>query len=159
MTLIIDGHNLIPHIPGMQLSDLDDETQLIHYIQEYCRRKRVKAELFFDGSPAGAKPSTGGGLVHVHFVRKSSTADRAMIEALNRQGRNTRNFNLVSSDRQVQTEARALGCSVLSSDQFAAELLNTLSQVEIYSKDKDTTLSTDEVEDWLNVFKGKDKSD
>lgn len=159
MTLIIDGHNLIPHIPGLQLSDLDDETQLVQYVQEYCRRKRVKAELFFDGSPAGAKPSAGGGLVHVHYVRKTSTADRAMIDTLGKQGKNARNFTLVSSDRQVQAEGHGFGCNVLSSDQFAAELLNALSQVEVYTKDENKPLSADEVEGWLKVFRGKDRTD
>ncbi len=157
MTLIIDGHNLIPKIPGMQLSDMDDESHLVEYVREYCRRKRTRAEVFFDGAPAGSKPAAGGGMVHIHYVRKGSTADVAMIDYLGRQEKNARNFTLVSSDRRVQAEARSLGCNVLSSDQFAVEMINALSQVEIYSKEDNEPLKSDEVEKWLEIF-GKQKS-
>ena len=153
MTLIIDGHNLIPKMPGMQLSDMDDESQLVEYIREYCRRNRMKAELFFDGAPAGSTPVKGGGLVHIHFVRKGLTADQAMIDYLNQQGKNARNFILITSDHRVQSEAHSLGCKVVSSDQFAAEVINSLSQVEVYSKANDQPLQADEVEKWLEIFK------
>jgi predicted RNA-binding protein with PIN domain len=152
MILIIDGHNLIPKVPGMQLSDMDDESQLVEYVREYCRRKRARAELFFDGAPAGSKPASGGGMVHIHYVRKGSTADAAMIDYLGRQEKNARNFTLVSSDRRIQAEARALGCGVFSSDQFAVEMINALSQVEVYSKENDQPLKNEEVEKWLEIF-------
>jgi predicted RNA-binding protein with PIN domain len=158
MTLIIDGHNLIPKVPGMQLSDLDDEVQLIQLVQEYCRRKRVKAELFFDGAPAGSKPTTGGGMVHVHYVRKGKTADSAMIEYVTRQGKTARNCIVVSSDRQVQSEARAVGSTVVTSDQFAAEMMNSLSQIEVYSKEDPGPLEADEVDKWLKMFNQKGKT-
>jgi len=152
MTLIIDGHNLIPKIPGMQLSDMDDESQLVGLVREYCRRRRVKAEVFFDGALPGAKAGSGGGLVRVHNVRKGKTADSAMIAHLAGLGKAARNFILVSADRQVQSEARALGCVVLSTEQFAAELMNTLSQVEVYSKDDAGPLKGEEVDKWLDIF-------
>ena len=84
MTLIIDGHNLIPKVPGMQLSDMDDETKLVELVREYCRRRRVKAEVFFDGALPGFKAGSGGGLVHVHNVRKGRTADDAMVKQIGR---------------------------------------------------------------------------
>jgi predicted RNA-binding protein with PIN domain len=121
MTLIIDGHNLIPKMPGMRLSDMDDESQLVQYIQEYCRRKRARAEVFFDGALPGSKPVSGGGMVHIHYVRKGKTADSAMIEYLEKQGNAARNCVLVSSDRRVQTEAKALGSQTISSEQFASD--------------------------------------
>lgn len=158
MILIIDGHNLIPKVPGMHLSDMDDESQLVQYIQEYCRRKRARAELFFDGALAGSKSAAGGGLVYVHNVRKGLTADRAMIDYLERQGKTAPNFVLVSSDRRVQAEARGLGCKVLSSDQFSAEMINSLGQVEVYSKEDDKPLNAAEVDKWLDVFNGRKNS-
>jgi predicted RNA-binding protein with PIN domain len=158
MTLIIDGHNLIPKMPGMHLSDMDDETQLVQYIQEYCRRKRVKAEVFFDGSLPGSKSTAGGGMVHIHFVRKGKTADSAMIEYLEHQGKAARNCILVSSDRRVQTDARSLGSTVTSSEQFAAEVIDVLGQVEVYSKDEVPPLGSDEVEKWLKLFNNRKKN-
>jgi uncharacterized protein len=153
MTLIIDGHNLIPKVPGMHLADMDDETQLVQLVQEYCRRKRLKAEVFFDGALPGSKPGGRGGTVHVHNVRKGMTADRAIIDHLERQGKAARNYTLVSSDRHVQNDALALGCAVLTAEQFAAEMINTLGQVEVYSKEDNQPLKADEVEKWLELFK------
>ncbi len=157
MILIIDGHNLIPKMPGMQLSDLDDESQLVQYIREYCRRKRVRAEVFFDGALPGSKPASGGGMVHVHYVRKGKTADSAMIGHLEKQGKAARNYLVVSSDRRVQTEVKALGSQTTSSEQFASEVINTLSQIEIYSKDEGAPVAADEVEKWLKIFNNREK--
>jgi hypothetical protein len=80
-----------------------------------------------------------------------------MITYLENQGKDARNYALVSSDRRVQAEARGLGCTVISSDQFAAELMNALSQVEVYSKNDDQPLKAEEVDQWLEVFSKRDK--
>jgi uncharacterized protein len=152
MTLIIDGHNLIPLVPGMQLSDLDDETQLVEYLKQYCRRKRVNAEVFFDGALPGSKSTSGGGMVHVHYVRKGKTADSAIIEYVDRQGKTAANHTVVSSDRRVQTEVHARGSKTLSSAQFAAEMIDVLGQIEVYTKDDDQPLRPGEVEKWLELF-------
>jgi predicted RNA-binding protein with PIN domain len=157
MTLIIDGHNLIPKVPGMQLSDMDDETKLVELVREYCRRRRVKAEVFFDGALPGSKPGGGDGLVRVHNVRKGRTADDAMVKHLEALGKAARNCILVSADRRVKAEARSLGCTVLSTDQFAAEMMNALSQVEVYSKEDAGPLPTDEVDKWLDLFSKPNK--
>ena len=157
MTLIIDGHNLIPKVPGMQLSDMDDETKLVELVREYCRRRRVKAEVFFDGALPGSKPGGGDGLVRVHNVRKGRTADDAMVKHLEGLGKAARNCIVVSADRRVQAEARGLGCTVLSTDQFAAEMMNALSQVEVYSKEDAGPLPTDEVDKWLDLFSKPNK--
>ncbi len=157
MTLVIDGHNLIPKVPGLHLTDLDDESQLIQMIQEYCRLRRTNAELFFDGALPGMPGIKTGGLVHVHSVKKGITADQAIIEFLSNKGKAARNYTLVSSDRSVQAEARSLGCPILSSDQFSAEIVNTLAKVSEEKKKQDKPLSQEEVEDWLNMFNSSKK--
>lgn len=152
MTLVIDGHNLIPKVPGLHLTDLDDEPRLIHLVQEYCRLRRNNAELFFDGALPGMPAGSGGGLVHVHSVRKGLTADQAIIDFLTAKGKSAKNYTLVSSDRRIQAEARSLGSPTLSSDQFAADLVNTLSRVVDEKKVQSKPLSDEEVKDWLDLF-------
>jgi len=51
--IVIDGHNLIPKVPGIHLADPDDENKLIQMIGEYCRLSRTRADLFFDGAARG----------------------------------------------------------------------------------------------------------
>lgn len=157
MTLVIDGHNLIPKIPDLHLTDLDDEPRLIHLVQEYCRLRRNNAELFFDGALPGMPGGSGGGLVHVHSVRKGLTADQAIIDFLAAKGKSAKNYTLVSSDRRIQTEAHSLGCTVLFSDQFAADLLNTLSKLTEEKKAQEKPLSSEEVNEWLALFNKSQK--
>ena len=103
MPFLIDGHNLIPKIPGLNLQALDDEEQLIKLLQEYCRRQRKQVEVFFDNAPPGGVRARNFGLVIARFVRQGSTADQAIRERLTRLGRLARNWTVVSSDLAVQS--------------------------------------------------------
>jgi predicted RNA-binding protein with PIN domain len=149
---IIDGHNLIPKLPGIHLADVDDEERLISIIQEYCRLARMQAELFFDGAPIPGSHHRKSGLVHVHFIREGRTADSAMIDLLRKVGRNSKGFRVASSDRRIQAEARALGCEVVTSEAFAAELRSVLSSETAVAQKRDKALTPIEVEDWLQEF-------
>jgi len=53
MNLIIDGHNLIPYVPGINLGDVDDEMALIHCLVEYCRVQKASIDVFFDQAAQG----------------------------------------------------------------------------------------------------------
>jgi predicted RNA-binding protein with PIN domain len=48
MQYLIDGHNLIPKVPGLSLSDPDDEEQLINKLSGWARISRQKIIVFFD---------------------------------------------------------------------------------------------------------------
>lgn len=122
MAYIIDGHNLIPKIPGMSLRDIDDEQNLIDVLQQYCTAQRRSVEVFFDKAPVGYAGTRTYGRVTAHFVREGNIADNAIRARLNALGAAARNASVVSSDRQVQAEARSHYAVVIPSEQFAAEL-------------------------------------
>lgn len=156
MILVIDGHNLIPKVPGLHLSDLDDEPRLAEMIREYCRRKRTRAELFFDGGLPGFAQPAKGGAVHIHVIARSSSADRAIIDFFMQKGRDSRNYTLISSDHYVQNQSHNLGATVISSEQFARELTQTLLQPEPHSETgSERRLSSAEVDEWLEIFSQK----
>ena len=152
MKYLIDGHNLIPNIPGLTLSDLDDEVQLIRLIQEYCRLSRSQAELFFDGAPPAHKLQGGGGSVHTHFVRKGMPADDAIIQYMYHTGRSTQNLTLVTSDHRIQAEARSLGIKLLESPAFAREMIQKLRTGEETRSKTEPEISSGEVDQWLEIF-------
>lgn len=158
MNYLIDGHNLIPHIPDLSLEAIDDEKDLIHLLQEFCRvRPRTHIHVYFDNAPAGAPPERRYGPVTAHFVPSRTTADNAIAVHIQRLGRAARNWTVVSSDRQVQAAARAQGASVKTSSAFSAELKRAL-RTHATKKDKrDLPLSTEEVDEWLQIFRGKRK--
>ncbi len=158
MPYLIDGHNLIPKIPGMSLQNLDDEQQLIDRLQAFCRARRQKAEVFFDQAPPGQAGSKQVGLVRVYYVNRRSSADEAIRKRLERIGREAPNWKVVSSDRQVQAEARSRRAEVVPSEAFAATLMELSDQGETAETPGSTASTPAEVEEWLRLFSKPRKS-
>jgi predicted RNA-binding protein with PIN domain len=155
MPYLIDGHNLIPKL-GLRLDSIDDETELVAILQEFCRLERRQAEVFFDGAPANQAGTRKLGAVTAYFVRIGDTADNAIRRRLKRLGKGAKNWTVVSSDRQVQAEARAARAEVTSSDAFAAMLKQARSAVPKPASDQ--KLSAKEVEDWLKLFEERNRN-
>ena len=156
MPYLIDGHNLIPKIPGMGLGAVDDETQLIEMLQEFCRRRRKKAEVYFDNAPAGQPRARNYGLVIARFARAGVSADELIQAHLQRLGRGARNWTVVSSDHQVQASAHAVRAQSLSSEAFAREMLTSLREPPSEPEaEGGAEISPDELDDWLALFGGE----
>lgn len=149
MPYLIDGHNLIPKL-GLRLDSMDDETELIAILQEFCRLEHKQAEVFFDGAPAPQAGTRKLGAVTAHFVRLGASADDAIRKRLKTLGKSARNWTVVSSDRQVQAEARAALAEIISSDSFAAMLKQARDSAP--KPNNERKLSQKEIEDWLKLF-------
>jgi len=157
MTYIIDGHNLIPKIAGIDLSDPDDEIKLIKVLQDFCRLRRKKAVVYFDQAPPGMSGVKNYGSVRAYFVRKGRTADDAIMEKLRKLGKRARNVIVVSSDRQVQQAARAAHAKVMSSNAFTKEWRSLISE-EPSLDPRNRSLSEKELDEWEAIFKkGRDQ--
>jgi hypothetical protein len=83
-------------------------------------------------------------------VRLGSTADNAIRNRLKALRKNARNWTVVSSDRQVQAEARAVLAEVISSEAFAALLKEARDSAP--KPDPERKLSQKEIDDWLKLF-------
>jgi predicted RNA-binding protein with PIN domain len=149
MPYLIDGHNLIPKL-GLRLDSVDDEMELIPILQEFCRLEQKQVEVFFDGAPAAQAGTRKLGAVTAHFVRLGTTADDAIRNRLNKLGKSAKNWTVVSSDRQVQVEARASHAEVISSDAFAGWLKQTHDSAP--KPNTDRRISPREVDEWLKIF-------
>ncbi len=148
MPYLVDGHNLIPKA-GLRLDAPDDEMELVRRLQQFCRQHRKQVEVYFDGAPAGQAGTRDLGAVKATFVRAGTTADAAIARRLRSLGRAAQNWTVVSSDRQVQAEARAVHAEALSSEAFA-RLLQASEKSPSSSAER--PLSSSEVEEWLNFF-------
>jgi predicted RNA-binding protein with PIN domain len=149
---LIDGHNLIPKIPGISLGDLDDEIRLVQLLQEFCRVKQKRVEVFFDNAPPGGSSTRTFGSVVARFVRQGKTADRAIQEKLSRLGGEARNWTVVSSDREVQANARAARAKVLRSEAFAQQLASIGTNSPQDMSEEGLTASSQSVEEWMEIF-------
>jgi predicted RNA-binding protein with PIN domain len=153
MPYLVDGHNLIPKV-GLHLDSINDEMELVAILQEFARLHRRQVEVYFDGAPAGQAGTRSLGTVKAHFVRTGTTADDAIRCRLKKMGRGAKNWTVVSSDRQVQTEARDAQAKVLTSDEFARMLLQT-PRIETSKPAADRKISPAEVDEWLKIFASK----
>jgi hypothetical protein len=153
MPYLIDGHNLIPKL-GLHLDSPDDEMQLVGIIQEFSRLSRRQAQIYFDGAPPGQARTRHFGTVTAHFIRIGNTADQAIKAQIRRLGRAARNWIVITSDREVLGEARAVHAGVVSSDEFARRLKRLQQSVERPAAD--TQLSQDEIDEWLKIFESKE---
>lgn len=155
MPYLIDGHNLIPKT-GLRLDSVDDEMELIVILQEFCRAEGKQVEVFFDGAPPSQAGTRKLGAVTAHFVKQGNSADNAIRSRLQKLGKSARNWTVVSSDRQVQTEARARYAVVLSSDAFALMLRQARDSAPKPGDER--KLSQREVDEWLKLFEERSRS-
>lgn len=166
-SLIIDGHNLIGRMHGLSLRELDDEERLLNSLQVYARLRRKRIEVYFDGAAPGQNGPRPSGTILAIFVPKGNTADAAIRARLVGLGKAARNLTVVSSDRMVQREARSRGASIISSDDFARELLaasdedsakhpaakkRAASTPTPPPPDPGPVVSPGEVEEWMKIF-------
>jgi len=151
MPYLIDGHNLIPKL-GLSLRSVDDELELVTRLQAFCRAERRHVEVYFDGAPAGQVGTRKMGLVTAHFVRLGSTADSAIRARLKSLGRAARNWTVVTSDRQVQADARGAGASVIMSEAFAGQVVESMRAPSPGSA-QEAVMSDEEIEEWIRLFR------
>ncbi len=155
MRTLIDGHNLIPKVPGLSLQMIDDEDRLIDALQVYCRVRRQAVEVFFDQAPPGYSGQRRVGQVTVHYVRQGKTADQAIIERLQHQGKRAQDWKVVTSDRQIRAEANRLGARLVTSEEFSAELQAAHQAAQAEQKENPRPPGPDELDEWLRLFKNK----
>jgi predicted RNA-binding protein with PIN domain len=155
MPYVIDGHNLIATIPGISLSDLDDEQALIQVLARFARETRRSITVYFDrgtllphqgSSPAGVK---------THFIRPPRTADDALRAHIKRLGREAPNWTVVSSDGEVRQAAQQAGARVLDSQTFAARLSNPV-EPQANAEKPEPSLRPEDIEAWEQLFLSPD---
>jgi len=101
----------------------------------------------------------------VQFAPPGKTADAEIEARLAQLGNQARNWVVVSADQRVRRAARTAGARDLSSEAFAQELLSALKRANEpvkprLEKPEDRKLSSDEVEQWLDMFrKGRPDND
>jgi predicted RNA-binding protein with PIN domain len=152
MPYIIDGHNLIPKIPGLKLNDVDDELQLVKLLQDFCRVTRKNVEVFFDQAPAGSSGARTYGCVVARFIRQGRTADQAIHNKLRRLGGEARNWTVVSSDQEVRRSARSARAKSMRVEDFAEQLLGMVGTSSDDLHSSEGRLSAQEVDEWMELF-------
>lgn len=156
MPYLIDGHNLIAKIPTISLESIDDEMELVNLLQEFCQRRQKQVEVYFDNAPAGQPKARNFGNVIARFIPSPQTADQAIHNKLIRLGATARNWTVVSSDHAVQSYARQARAQVVTSESFSRLISEALNNDPLEKKKRtETSMSEDEINEWLNLFNEK----
>lgn len=155
MPYLIDGHNLIPKV-GLHLNSPDDEMELVAILKEFARLKRQQVEVYFDGAPIGQAGARKLGTVRAHFVPLGQTADSAIRSRLKKMEKDAKNWIIVSSDHEVQSAARVVRAQVVTSDEFV-KMLRAATNSAPKAKTENKKLSAQEVDEWLKLFREKER--
>lgn len=152
MPYLIDGHNLIPKLSGMDLRQMDDEQRLVDVLSAFRRARPTPIEVFFDQAAPGSAGKRQQGGITIHFVFRTSSADQAIARRLASLGKAARNWTVVTSDRRVQEEARSHQAGVISSEDFARQLQQVLRSAGSSTASEVREVDPAEMEEWLKLF-------
>ncbi len=153
MIYLIDGHNLIPHVPGISLDDPNDETHLVLRLRSWAAKdQRRKIQLIFDGGlPGGKAPQLSNNQVKVRFAPPGKIADDILIRQINR-AKNSSEYTLVSSDQIIIAAAKARHMPRLTSKQFVNLMAEDKRVAPKPKKSEKPQSSEDELDEWLTLF-------
>lgn len=154
MHWIIDGHNLVPFVPGLSLQDPDDEEKLVQWLGSVFLITRDSADVYFDRAPAGYAKSKRSGRITAHFIQTGRTADDAILHRLQKEKSAARNLTVISSDRVVQANARSFHARVVTSAEFVRTALDILHGSQ-RRENLPLDLSQDELNEWMRLFEEK----
>lgn len=154
MHFLIDGHNLIAQMPGIDLSDADDEAQLVQRLRSFAASKRGQHILVvFDHGVYGHPHQLNGYGVTCYFAKSPQDADTQLIRRLRTLER-PHEWTLVSSDRMVVDVALERRVKVISSHEFAERLSAPPPRRSgaPTSEKPERRLSEAEVAEWMQIF-------
>ncbi|MCB8979401.1 MAG: NYN domain-containing protein [Ardenticatenaceae bacterium] len=156
MHYLIDGHNLIAKLPDINLSDPDDEIQLVLKLRQWTAvsLKRVVTVYFDGGIPGGHNVNLSNSQVKVIFVSEGKTADSLIIARINRV-KNPPEFVLVTSDQEIIAAANKRKMKHMRSEKFAMRLSRDKEERTLPGPtitDEDPVISDAEVAQWLDLF-------
>ena len=153
MPYLIDGHNLIAQMPGLALSDPDDEVRLVLRLRQYAARKKQKITVVFDhGIPGGWSRDLSTGPVQVVFAGSHTNADRIILERV-REAKTPTNLKIVSSDGEIRRAAEARRAEAITSQEFVQMLDKPPTREPRRDARENVSLSKDEVKEWMRLFK------
>jgi hypothetical protein len=157
MRYLIDGHNLIGQMPGINLSDADDEAQLVLLLRRYANARRGRTVLVvFDRGVYGHLQRLDGYGVTCRFARSLQDADAQLVRQIQSVSR-PREWTVVTSDRSIARVAQDCDIRVISAQSFADQLraLDQPRPGQVTApgeKPRDTHLSAAEIDEWLRLF-------
>jgi hypothetical protein len=154
MQMLIDGHNLIAKLPDLDLTDEEDEAQLVARLRTYAYQKRRQVTVVFDHGMPGGRSDLSSGPVEVVFSSTGRQADGIIQERI-LGARDTQGIIVVSSDRRIVRAAERRRMRVVRSEEFAEELARPAEEEAPMAPKPPPPADADEIAEWLDVFRSE----
>ena len=148
---VFDGHNLIGKLSSIDLTDPDDEQQLIRLLDGYMLANNKRGVVYFDRGAPGGERNIRMGRLEIRFVRPPLDADSAILRYIEKIKPQATNFIVVTSDHQIRKAVERSGARWMKSEEFASLILRRDQQNGIPPK-PDQQLSPGDIEDWERLF-------
>lgn len=160
MPYLIDGNNLIGHMPNLELDDPGSKRRLVEQLAIFQAAKKTKVILVFDGP---MDPDLFGDQVRkkkftILWPNMDENAD-SIIKKQVRKQTDLRRFYVVSNDREIQTFARKKRAKTIDCKEFQKRLRKALKEYrESRSMNKtDIVLTSLELDHWMDIFGSSDE--
>jgi predicted RNA-binding protein with PIN domain len=147
---LVDGNNLLGSWGGPSGPD-DRRAEVVRRVSAFCRAKRVRATVVFDGHPL--RPDMAAqdlGPVSVRVPPQGQDADTVIRELVERTPR-PQELIVVTSDKALYSYVKTLGARVMR----AHEWNNVERRQKPAAKGDEKPEREDDVEGWLKRFGGE----
>ena len=153
MPYLIDGHNLIAHVPDIELSDPDDEGKLVVRLRGFAAARRKQCIVIFDhGLPGGKSPMSNNTVKVIFATAYHSTADRILMERI-RNTPDAGNWTVVTSDNEILAAAHEKGMKAMRSADFVALMPNPQVKPDDPGEAVHPHISSQHVDTMMDAFK------
>jgi predicted RNA-binding protein with PIN domain len=150
MAYIVDGNNVMGQTPGWHRDKALARRKLIEQLANFARVRKARITVVFDGSPDREFPEASAYRgVKILYAEKGSDADSRILKLVESL-KDRRGFTIITSDRRLALEVRALGAQVMRSGEFRKQL-EASSQITPDDEDgKEPAI--DDLNSWLRYF-------
>jgi predicted RNA-binding protein with PIN domain len=145
---LVDGNNLLGSWGGPRGPD-DRRGEVVGRVSEFCRKKRVRATIVFDGHPL--RPDMAAqdlGPVSLRVPPQGQDADSVIRELVERAPR-PQELIVVTSDKALYSYVKTLGARVMRAHEWNAAAARTPRAPGDGSEKPERE---DDVEGWLKTF-------
>ncbi len=148
MPYLIDGNNLLGSWGGPRGVD-DRRGEVVGRVSEFCRAKRVRATIVFDGHPLRADMAAQDlGPVSIRVPPEGQDADTVIRELVERAPR-PQELIVVTSDKALYSYVKTLGARVMRAHEWNAA--SARRQKNPDGRDEKPERE-DDIEGWLKRF-------
>jgi predicted RNA-binding protein with PIN domain len=152
MPYLVDGNNLLGSWGGPRGED-DRRAEVVRRLAAFCRAKRVRATVVFDGHPL--RPDMAAqdlGPLTLRVPPQGADADTVIRELVERAAR-PRDLVVVTSDKSLLSYVKTLGATVLRAHEWNALERQTLA-ARAGREGAEKPERENDVEGWLRKFGG-----